>query len=204
MPRIRAGSVAEHVAQQEAAVFTAAIGLFLERGFAEVTLGDVAAEVGLARSSLYRYFPDKAHILLRWFRQELPQQVEAAERALGGEGAPIERLQRWADTQLEYARRPEHALLAALPEILHKVDDAARLELAGSHHRLAEPLAATLAEAGLRGAALSSAIDVLMGVVVVVAGIEARPGTGPAERRALRHHLHQVIAALIAPTAPGA
>ena len=47
-----------------------------------MSMGEIAAEVGLARNSLYRYFPDKAHILLEWFRDELPRQAaRSAERA---------------------------------------------------------------------------------------------------------------------------
>ena len=38
MPRITAGSVAEHVAHQEQAVFDAAIALFTEHGYSHVTL----------------------------------------------------------------------------------------------------------------------------------------------------------------------
>ena len=52
MPRIKADTIADHVAQQRAAVLDAAVRLFTERGYAEVSLGDVAAEVGLARNSL--------------------------------------------------------------------------------------------------------------------------------------------------------
>jgi AcrR family transcriptional regulator len=198
MPRIQAETIAEHVARQEQAVFDAAIALFVEQGFAEVTLADIAARVGLARSSLYRYFPDKAHILLRWFRQELPEQVQASREVLSAGGSPAERLGRWAEAQLDYARRPEHALVAALADVLPHVDDDARAELASSHRQLAEPLAGPLAEAGLRGAELATAVDLLMGLVVVVAGREASPGAGPASRRALRAHLHRVIGARVA------
>ena len=44
MPRIKADNIAEHVAQQRAAVLDAAVRLFVERGFSEVGLADVAAE----------------------------------------------------------------------------------------------------------------------------------------------------------------
>ena len=81
MPRITAGSVAEHVAQQERAVFDAAIALFTERGYSAVTLGDIAKEVGLARNSLYRYFPTKASILLRWYAEESTMQRKRWRRS---------------------------------------------------------------------------------------------------------------------------
>ena len=81
MPRISADTIAEHVARQEAAVLDAAVRLFVERGYREVGLADIAAEVGLARSSLYRYVPDKAHLLVQWYRREVPAQTAAFHRA---------------------------------------------------------------------------------------------------------------------------
>jgi AcrR family transcriptional regulator len=122
VPRIQADSIAEHVAQQEAAVFEAAIRLFCEHGYAQVTMGDIAADVGLARNSLYRYFPDKAHILLRWFRAELPRQTERSRALLAGDGPPVERIKRWADDQLDYAHQPEHRLIAALSDAVPNLD----------------------------------------------------------------------------------
>jgi hypothetical protein len=43
VPRINADSVAEHVAQQEAAVFDAAMRLFVARGYADVSLAYIGA-----------------------------------------------------------------------------------------------------------------------------------------------------------------
>lgn len=45
-----------------------AFALFRSRGFANVTMPEIAAHVGIGRSTLFRYFPNKAAIL--WFRQE--------------------------------------------------------------------------------------------------------------------------------------
>src|SRR6478736_2506991 len=99
MPRIAADSVQEHVARQEAAVIEAAIRLFNERGVRDVTLGDIAKEVGLARNSLYRYFPDKAHILAAWFRTTIAPLV-AESNEIANEDAPVaDRLERWVDAQ---------------------------------------------------------------------------------------------------------
>lgn len=177
MPRIQADSVAEHVAQQEAAVFDAALRLFVERGYADVTLADVAAEVGLARSSLYRYFPDKAHILLRWFRTELPAQVERAAEVLGGDGPARARIEAWVEDQLDYARQPEHDLIVALAEAVGDLDPEERAELADSHRRVLAPLDATLVEAGMADADERGAVADLIGGLVIAAGQrEARLG----------------------------
>lgn len=38
--------------------------MFIERGFDNVTVGEIAAEVGMAASTLYRHFPTKEHIVI--------------------------------------------------------------------------------------------------------------------------------------------
>jgi len=202
MPRITADTVAEHVAQQEAAVLAAAMRLFAERGYAAVTLADIAAEVGLKRTSLYRYFPDKAHIVLRWLRRELPEQAERSRAVLAGDGPPIERLRAWALHQLDYARRPEHRILADVGAVATDLDDAARAELAASHRALLEPLDPVLREAGLLDDAdRAAAGELLAGLVLVAAEREAR---GEADA-ALRARLLDTIVVLARPrTRPNA
>ena len=59
MPKITGDSIAEHVAAQETAVIGATVALFAERGAVNVTMADIAGEVGLARTSVYRFFPTK-------------------------------------------------------------------------------------------------------------------------------------------------
>ncbi|MBS1882493.1 MAG: TetR/AcrR family transcriptional regulator [Actinobacteria bacterium] len=185
MPRISAETVAEHVERQEAAVYEAAMRLFLERGYAAVSLADIAAAVGLKRNSLYRYFPDKAHILLRWLRRELPEQVAESEHLLGGGGDPLERIQDWATYQLDYARRPEHRLIAALPDLARDLDQATRAELADSHRRLLAPLDDALAEAGLAEPVERRAAGRMIWGLVLAAAEAESGGVVPAVRERL-------------------
>lgn len=176
MPRISAETVAEHVAQQENAIFDAAIRLFLERGYADVALGDIAAAVGLKRTSLYRYFPDKAHILARWLRRELDAEAATSARLLlEGEGEIAERIERWVDYQLAYARRPEHALVGAGPEADRALDDATRAELADGHRRVLAPLGKLLRASGMSAAEAKATTTLLFGMVHAAVGAEPTP-----------------------------
>ena len=136
MPRISADTVAEHVQQQEAAVIRAAAELFATRGVNDVSLGDIAAEVGLARNSLYRYFPDKAHIFGAWFRSEL-EPLQRASDQIAADGAPAgERLERWLHLHLEYLVAPEHqAMMAAAADGSFLTDDA-RADIGAGHQEL--------------------------------------------------------------------
>lgn len=166
--------------------------LFTERGYAAVSLADIAAQVGLKRNSLYRYFPDKAHILLRWLQRELPAQAAESRRLLTG-GDPLERIQRWVDHQLDYARRPEHRLVAALPELAGSLDVDSRADLAAIHADLLAPLDGALAEAGLADVGEREAVARLIGGLVLTAAEAEAQGAEPG---ALRERLRRAVAAL--------
>ena len=193
MPRITAGSVPEHVARQERAVFDAAIALFSERGYGAVTLADIAKEVGLARNSLYRYFPTKASILLRWYAGELPVQVQRSHDLLTGPGTPADRIDRWAIEQIEYAQQPEHRLIAALGEAAPDLDPEERALLAASHEQLMAPLHAALAEAGLTGARRAATGDLLCGAVLVQARRELGSASDPEGRAVLARCIRALV-----------
>jgi AcrR family transcriptional regulator len=57
MPRIEAPTVAEHHAMRRAALVAAARELFADGGASAVTPAAVASRAGLARTSVYQYFP---------------------------------------------------------------------------------------------------------------------------------------------------
>lgn len=193
MPRITAGSVAEHVAQQERAVFDAAIALFTERGYGAVSLGDIAKAVGLARNSLYRYFPTKAAILLRWYSEEVPAQIEQSERLLGGADPPVARIERWAVAQLDYAQQPEHRLLVAVGEAAADLDADARVQLAASHDQLLAPLAAAIAEAGAEPEEQAAVADQIWGAILVQSRRELAGSTEPGGRAVLARVIEGLV-----------
>jgi AcrR family transcriptional regulator len=147
MPRIAADTVAEHVAQQEAAVVAAAARLFSERGVARVSLADIAAEVGLKRNSLYRYFPDKGHLLAAWFRLELaPLQARSEAIVALDEPAP-ERLRRWLELQLDYLTAPEHQAMTDAVAESASLSDEVRADIGQGHRELYATLASILDDA---------------------------------------------------------
>jgi AcrR family transcriptional regulator len=199
VPRIRASSVAEHVAHQRAAVFEAAVDLFVTQGYGEVSMGDIAARVGLARNSLYRYFPDKAHILLEWFRDEMPRQAGRSAELLVGDEPPVERIERWALDQLDYAHQPEHALMAALPDLLAGADADTRAELAEVHRTIAGPLDVALAEAGVSGPDDRRIVAELLSGLVLAAG----RAEGDRPDAAVRAHLRTALRAVVADAVDG-
>jgi AcrR family transcriptional regulator len=148
VPKIAADTLAEHVDRQRQRVFQAAVSLFLERGYEQVTFADIAGEVGLARNSLYRYFPGKAAILAAWIENELDESSHRAELILNREGTVTDRVFAWAEDQVGFGRRPEHALLVSFASASSDLDPATLENLRNIHRRMSKTLTDTIEESG--------------------------------------------------------
>jgi AcrR family transcriptional regulator len=73
VPRIRAGSIAEHKELTRAQILEAAQRLFHDLGYQNTSLGDIAAVVGIGRTTLYEYFTDKEDLVVSLVESELPK-----------------------------------------------------------------------------------------------------------------------------------
>ena len=193
VPRIKADNIAEHIALQREAVLDAAVRLFTERGFTEVALGDIAAEVGLARNSVYRYVPDKTHLLVEWYRRTVPQIISSWQEADSGDDPPDQRLHRWAYTYLSWARTPEHSLVAPLTDALDQLDEATRAEVADLHRSMMAVVTAVVEEAGVKPSEVAGCVELISGIVLGA----ARAETNGADRGALRPRIDAAVAAVL-------
>lgn len=195
MPKIAAGSIPEHVARQEAAVVDAAIRLFNERGVHDVTLADIAKEVGLARNSLYRYFPDKAHLLALWFRMAITPLVEASDAIAAGPGSPSERLARWVDTQFEFLTAPEQEALLVASGEMSGLTAAVRDNFEAGHQQLYGSLGRILADCfdGRSGRHRS----VVAGFLAAIVRSAAEQVRGGADVDDVRAELHRLVDAVL-------
>lgn len=119
-------------------ILTEATRLFAERGFAGISLKDIADATGLTRPALYHYFANKEAVLARLVSDlTLAPAAELAKLGnLPGKSA-VERLHAMAyDTVLRHARQPERFRVlvrsdAELPaELAHAYRDGRRRILA--------------------------------------------------------------------------
>lgn len=100
----------------------AAVELYLERGYDNVTVSDIAERAGLTRRSYFRYFPDKREVLFAGSERMPPALAEAvlvADPALTPLAAALDALAR-VGTQLveqvaDIAER--QAVIDASPEL---------------------------------------------------------------------------------------
>ena len=49
--------------------------LVMSKGFSVVSLADVAAHAGLARTAIYSYFPDRESLLFAWTEREVQRTI---------------------------------------------------------------------------------------------------------------------------------
>ncbi|MFF4081135.1 TetR/AcrR family transcriptional regulator [Streptomyces sp. NPDC001777] len=146
MPRISAATVAEHHAQQRLALVRAARAL-LEEGDAEaVTFAAVARATGLARNSVYKYFPGRPELLAAVVEDAMPRWTDAIRAGMSAASTPEEKIAAYVSSQLDLVRSGEHRLAQALAG----VRDAAvvRESAARVHRELLTPLIGALTELG--------------------------------------------------------
>ena len=117
MPRIAAASIDEHLRQQNERVLEAASKLFRQRGFRGTDLSHIAAAVGLARNSLYRYYPGKEHLLVACVRRDMEPFLRSVEALEKSHGDPRRRIDAWLDMSMDLATGPQHATRELMGEV---------------------------------------------------------------------------------------
>lgn len=79
MPKISAPTLEKHRAETIDRLLDAWGELIMTRGYAEVSLADVAGRAGLARTAIYNYFPDRESLLFAWTDREVARTIAELE-----------------------------------------------------------------------------------------------------------------------------
>lgn len=83
-------------------IFAASVYLFLEKGFRETSMREIAAAAGMGKSSLYDYFKTKDEILLWGVEDEIFDLSVAAQEIAGQTLPAIQRLRQVMETHLQF------------------------------------------------------------------------------------------------------
>jgi len=123
MPKIAAENVEEHVRRQTTRILDIAGELFTTNGYRGTDLGGIAKRIGLARSSLYRYFPSKDHILVAVMQREMAPFAERIAQLDTRFPEPGARIDAWLDLQMELASGPCHAMMGMLGDMTELAEE---------------------------------------------------------------------------------
>jgi AcrR family transcriptional regulator len=149
VPKLWTETIEGHRRAVHDATLDTTAALVAEHGLASVTMSRIAAEAGIGRATLYKYFPDVEAILAAWHARHVARHMEqlaaARDQAVG---SPAQRLEAvLAAYALITHQRPQVSELAA---VVHRGPHVAQAEqqLLG----LVSELIAVAAQAGeLRG-----------------------------------------------------
>jgi len=151
MPRIDAPTVAEHHVMRRDAIVAAARDLLGTAGASAVTPAAVAARSGLARTSVYQYFPSTGSLLAAAVEATFADSSAALAAGVEQAGDPRARVRAYVRGSLRLAAQdhgPFHQLtLSDLPpECVDRVREL--------HDELVAPLRSAVDASGVRDTAL--------------------------------------------------
>lgn len=167
MPKIEAPTVAEHRAMRRRAVVDNAVELLVTQGPSALTPAAVAKMTGLARTSVYQYFPTSGELLGAAIEQLLVASQVDVDAALAGAGDDLgDRIAAYVRATLETARRghnPTRLVGVELP-------DACRARLRDLHDQIAKPLRDIVRDSGVADVDTTTALanGVIAGAVALV------------------------------------
>jgi AcrR family transcriptional regulator len=135
MPRIRAQNIEAHKELTRTEILDAAHELIEEIGSADVPLGDVAAAVGIGRTTLYEYFRDKDDLIASLVEERLPEVIQDLINHTG-EGDVRDRIEQLAIATVEFIVE-DRVLGLILHRELPRLSAAAQDRIRLSHQDLA-------------------------------------------------------------------
>jgi AcrR family transcriptional regulator len=118
MPKLWNETIEAHRAAVRVATMDTTAALVAEHGLASVSMSQIAAQTGIGRATLYKYFPDVDSILLAWHERQV--------------SAHLDHLATVRDHAAGSASQRLEAVLAAYAQISHQHPDN---ELAAMPHR---------------------------------------------------------------------
>ncbi len=86
-----------------AEILEAARRVFARRGFDGATVDEIAEAAGVAKGTVYLYFPSKREIYLEALRQGISRLVEEMKRNVAAAPAPLDKLRAFIETRVRYA-----------------------------------------------------------------------------------------------------
>jgi len=146
MPRIEAPTVAEHNAMRRAQVIAASGDVLAEVGVRGFTPAAVAKKAGLARSSMYQYYPSTEVLLGTAVAELLRRSRDRIVAAVGAAGTPAERVSAYVRAALDDAAEGHGSVpdVSGMP-----MPDFCREAVRALHDELLEPLRTALGDAGV-------------------------------------------------------
>lgn len=174
MPKIDAGTVAEHRATKEREILDAAIKL-IDTGQAHgVTIKTLADAVGLSRSAFYKYFSSLDDIRWRIIEDSFAGWTSTVSDTVSAAATPHEAIRTYVVVTLSLADQGAHRIAMQADQLRHSDERDDRLN--NLHEQLRAPLTEALAAIGTPDEAIVAAmVDAMLGRAIQMIDAGANP-----------------------------
>jgi AcrR family transcriptional regulator len=157
----------EELSRHRHEIFNAALHLFLEKGFNETSMREIAEAAGTGKSSLYDYFKTKDEILL-WFIEDELMDMTAAAREIANQSQPVlERLRQIMRKHLEFLIASKELYMKLYFEVQRLSIQSQKRVQAGRHAY--QDLVRQLIEDGIREGTFRQVNSLLVARLVIAA-----------------------------------
>jgi len=143
VPKLWTQTIEEHRRAVHDATLDTTAALVAEHGLASVTMSQIAAQTGIGRATLYKYFPDVEAILFAWHERQITRHLQHLAEVRDQAAGPARRLQAVLDAFALIQHEHHGTELAAL---LHRGEHIARAQ-----QQLTDFIAGLLAEGAVTG-----------------------------------------------------
>jgi AcrR family transcriptional regulator len=125
MPKLWRETIAAHRREVRDATLDTTAALVAEHGLRSVTMSQIAAETGIGRATLYKYFSDVEAILVAWHERQVARHLEHLAEVRDQASDAGERLKAVLEA---YALISHHHHETELAALLHRGEHVARAE----------------------------------------------------------------------------
>ena len=126
VPKLWTSTVEAHRREVRAAILDAAAALVAQHGLRSVTMSRVAEATGIARATLYKYFPDGDAILAAWHERQVAAHLAKLAEVRDQAGDARQRLEAVLEAYALLAHRQQGSEFAAPLHRGHHVAHAQR------------------------------------------------------------------------------
>lgn len=135
MPRIRAENIRIHKEKTRRDLLASAATQFARYGYQDTSLADIAAEVGVGRTTVYEYFADKEAVLVTLVEETMPPVVDAIVGSIPDGIGARESLSLLIKGHLEFIADDTNVAVLIMRET-PKLSPSAQEQIRKTHRRL--------------------------------------------------------------------
>jgi AcrR family transcriptional regulator len=127
VPKLWTETIDAHRTAVRDAALDAMAALVAEHGLVALTMSQIAAQTGIGRATLYKYFPDARAVLTAWHERQITAHLDQLSAAADPADPAVVRLQAVLQTYAHIQRHSAHHHGGELATLLHRsehVNDA--------------------------------------------------------------------------------